>query len=403
MILRQYQTQASDAIMREFQESDSTLIVVPTGGGKTIIIADVIRRFHPQRAIVLAHREELIFQARQKIEAFTGFNCEIEMADFTAAANLWQLPEVIISTVQTQNSGTTKKRMTRFNPNDFGLLVIDEAHHCTANSYRAVIDYYKSNPDLRVLGVTATPDRTDEEALGQVFKTVAFDYEILDAIHDGYLVPVEQQLVSISGLDFSNVRTTAGDLNGADLAAVMEQEEMMQGVASASIEIVGNRRAVVFTSSVKHAETISSIFNRHRNGMCEWVCGTTPKEERRRILDDFQNGRVQVVANCAVLTEGFDNTGVEVIIMARPTKSRSLYAQMAGRAMRPLPGVIDGLEAASADERKSAIATSAKSSCKIIDFVGNSGRHKLMTTADILGGNVSEEAIEKALEGARKE
>jgi superfamily II DNA or RNA helicase len=276
---------------------------------------------------------------------------------------------------------------------------VDEGHHSTSASYRRVLDWYTAgNPDLRVLGVTATPDRADEEALGQVYETVALDYEIEDAIRDGWLVPVTQQMVHVEGLDFSGCRTTAGDLNGADLAKVMEYEENLHRVVAPAIEIAGSRRTLVFASSVDHAERMAEMFNRHRTGMAAWVCGKTPRDDRRRILADFANGRVQVVCNCGVLTEGFDNPGVEVVIMARPTKSRSLYAQMAGRATRPADAIAHDLNThESAEARRALIEASCKPSCLIVDFVGNSGRHKLMTSVDILGGRVSEEVRELAL------
>jgi type I site-specific restriction endonuclease len=171
-------------------------------------------------------------------------------------------------------------------------------------------------------------------------------------------------------------------------------------VAGSSIQIIGTRRTIVFTVSVKQAEVLCNIFNRHRQGMAEWVCGTTNKDDRKEMLQRFQDGQVQVVCNCGVLTEGFDNPGVEVIVMARPTKSRALYAQMAGRATRPLTGLVDGLE--SAEARKAAILASNKPSALIIDFVGNSGRHKLMTTADILGGKVDDDVLERAVAAAKR-
>ena len=144
------------------------------------------------------------------------------------------------------------------------------------------------------------------------------------------------------------IRTTAGDLNGGDLAAVLEAERNLQPMASASVAIIGTRRVLVFTASVKAAEMTAEILNRHRSGMAAWVCGQTDREERRRILAKFAEGQVQVVCNCGVLTEGFDDPGVEVVIMGRPTKSRSLYSQMVGRSTRPLPGVVDGPETAEA-------------------------------------------------------
>lgn len=403
MTLRDYQQKASDAVYREWREVDSTLVVKPTGTGKTVVISDICRRAFPRRTMVLAHREELIWQARDKIERFARLRCDVEMGDYRAngEGGLFGRPQVIISTIQTQCAGGDGGgRMGKFDPQQFGVVVIDEAHHATSPSYRRVINYYRSNPNLKVVGFTATPDRADEEALGQVFQTVAFDYEILDAIHDGWLVPIEQQMVTVAGLDFSGIRTTAGDLNGADLAAVMEAEKVAHEIASSSIDIIASKRALVFTSSVKHAEMTAEIFNRHRGGMAAWVCGKTDKDQRRQILADFAAGKLQVVCNCGVLTEGFDDAGVEVVIMGRPTKSRALYAQMAGRTTRPLPGTVDGVE--SPEARRAAIAASGKPTALIVDFVGNSGRHKLMTTADILSGNVSDEAIERAVTKAKK-
>ena len=401
MKLRPYQSAAAEAIFKEWQENDSTLVVMPTGGGKTILFADVIRRVFPRRALVLAHREELIFQAKDKIQRVTGLSTDVEMGDYRADGGLFEQARVVVSTIQTQCSGGDGGgRMAKFDPQRFGLLIIDEAHHATSPSYRRVIDYYRTNPALKVLGVTATPDRADEEALGQVFQSVAFDYEVHDAINDGWLVPVEQQMVHVHGLDYSSIRTTAGDLNGGDLAAVMEAEKNLQQMASASLSIIGQRRALVFTASVKAAELTAEIFNRHRPNMAAWVCGKTDKEERRTTLADFAAGKIQVVCNCGVLTEGFDDPGVEVVIMGRPTKSRSLYSQMVGRSTRPLPGVVDGPDTAEA--RKVAIAASAKPSCLVVDFVGNAGKHKLVTSADILGGKVSEEAMELAVARAIK-
>jgi superfamily II DNA or RNA helicase len=401
MNLRPYQAAASNAIFAEWRENNSTLVVMPTGGGKTVLFADVIRRVFPRRALVLAHREELIFQARDKIQRVTGLHADVEMGEYKSESGLFDAARVVVSTIQTQCSGGDGGgRMAKFDPARFGVLIIDEAHHATSPSYRRVIDYYRSNPALKILGVTATPDRADEEALGQVFQSVAFDYEVLDAIHDGWLVPIEQMMVHVEGLDYSSIRTTAGDLNGGDLAAVLEAEKNLQQIAAASLEIIGQRRALVFAASVKAAETTAEIFNRHRAGMASWVCGKTDKDERRKVLGAFAAGKLQVVCNCGVLTEGFDDPGVEVVIMGRPTKSRSLYSQMVGRSTRPLPGVVDGPETAEA--RRAAIASSKKPSCLVVDFVGNSGKHKLVTSADILGGAVCEEAIERAVAVAKK-
>lgn len=398
---REFQRHAESAVFAEWEDVQSTLVVMPTGTGKTVLASNIIKHFPPKRTLFLAHREELIFQAAKTIRNHAYLGVDIEMADLWAGDTLWDA-DVIVSTIQTQIAGKKNhERMTRFDPSHFGLVVVDEAHRVTASSYRRVLSHYKQNPDLKILCLTATPDRADEEALGQMIDSVAFDYEIVDAINDGWLVPIEQQMVFVEGLDFSKVKTQGNDLSASDLAAVMEAEKNLQGVAASSIEIIGDRRTLVFTAGVKQAEMLCEIFNRHREDMAGWVCGTTPKDQRRDLLNRFADGRTQVVVNCNCLSEGFDNPGVEVVIQARPTKSRSLYAQQAGRSTRPLAGCVDDL--GSAEERRAAIAASAKPSCLIVDFVGNAGRHKLMTTADILGGKVSPEAMERAVAKAKAE
>jgi len=404
MKLRKYQAKAADRIFQEWESVRSTLVVIPTGGGKTILAAEIVKRTFPGRVLFLAHREELIHQACDKITGYTSLSCGIEMAGYKIDERntLWYMKDpVIVSSIQTQNAGGSGQgRMSKFSPNEFSVAIVDEAHHATAESYIRVLDYYKSNPKLKILGITATPDRADEEALGRVYESVAFDYEISDAINDGWLVPITQRMVSVADLDYSQCRTTAEDLNGADLAAILEEEKALHGIASPTIEILGNRRAIVFASSVKQAERLAEIFNRHRPDMAAWVCGKTLKDTRRRILADFAAGKVQIVVNVGVLTEGFDDPGVEVIVMGRPTKSRSLYSQMAGRATRPLPGIVDGIDGA--EERREAIAESRKPCCEIIDFCGNSGRHKLICSADILGGKYSDEAVEIARDEIRR-
>ena len=407
MNLRPYQSAASNAIFQEWQTVNATLAVMATGLGKTVLAADLARRMFPRRTLFLAHRRELIHQAADKITRATGLRCEIEMGDLRAAEHsLFSRAPVIVSSIQTQCAGGDGGgRMAKFDPARFGCVILDECHHATSSQWQRVINYFRTNPNLKICGITATPDRADEAALGQVFQSVAFEYEILDGIKDGWLVPVSQQLVHVAGLDFSGIRTTAGDLNGGDLASVMEAEKIMQQVASSSIEIIGSKRALAFTQSVKQAEMLAEIFNRNRAGSAAWICGKTPHDKRKIILSDYAHGRVQILCNCGITTEGWDDPandmqGVQVCIMAKPTKSRSLYTQMAGRVIRPLPNTVDGFDLV--EDRKLSVASSAKPSCLVVDFVGNSGRHKLMTTADILGGKVSDEAVEIAVRNAKK-
>lgn len=328
MNLRDYQNNSADSIEQEWQVFDSTLAVLATGMGKTLLMAEIIRRrAHLGRAVVIAHREELIMQAREKIEAFSGIHCEIEMADQVASPGMNHDMPVVIATIQTLVSGRNRARMERFNPMDFATVLCDECHHFVSETNMRALAHFRKNPAIKILGVTATPDRKDESALGQIFQSVATNIGILEGIETGWLVPVSQQMVTIEGLDFSSARTTAGDLNSADLAAIMEAEQVLHGLCSSAIEICGTRQTIVFTSSVKHAEAACNIFNRHKQGCAEWICGTTPKEHRRKIMGNMHSGKTQFLCNVGIATEGFDCPSVEVIVMGRPTKSRSLYAQ----------------------------------------------------------------------------
>jgi superfamily II DNA or RNA helicase len=400
--LRDYQDRAVAAVEGAWAAgSVATLIVLPTGTGKTVTFAELIGRSlaaHPDdRSIVVVHREELVWQAVDKIRRVTGVEPAVEMADYRADAGgpMYGEPPVVVATVQTLIAGRQGPRMARFDPRRFRRLILDECHHGTAATWRRVVRHFvDGNPALRVLGVTATPDRADEQALGLVFDSVAFEYALPDAIRDGWLVPIRQQLVTVEGLDLSRVSTAGGDLNGAELAEVMEAESILHQVASPTVELCGDRRALVFAASVAGAERLAEILNRHRPDSADWVCGATPRDDRRRRLAAFADGRLRVMVNVGVLTEGFDDPGVEVVVMARPTKSRCLYAQMAGRGTRPLAGIVDRYD--DADDRRMAIAESAKPWLEVIDFAGNSGRHKLVTTADILGGNYDDDVLDRA-------
>lgn len=407
MKLRPYQTHAIDAVMRELEDNQSTLVVMPTGTGKTVLFAHIIERWKNGRAMVLAHREELIYQAASKIQSITGEEPDIEMADRRADSSIWKTSRVVVSSIQTQISGTPA-RMTRFAPGEFGLVIIDEAHHATAESYRKVIAHYSQNPRTKIVGVTATPDRADEQALGRVFDSVAFVYEITDAINDGYLVPIQQRSVTISGLDYSGARTTAGDLNQADVAKAQSSERVLHEVAHPIVELAGNRKTIVFATpgdskegDFKISERLTEIINRHKPESARRVSMDTPKDLRRQMLLDYSEGRFQFLVNVGVLTEGFDEPGIEVVAITRPTKSRALFAQMIGRGTRPLPGIVDGIE--HSDVRRHLIGQSKKPFVEVLDFEGNSGRHKLVHTADVLGGNYEDEVVQRATKRAKED
>ncbi len=399
MKLRPYQYRAVCDTLMALEASKSALVVMPTGTGKTVVFGHIIAgRLDRGRAMVLAHREELLDQAAEKVERICGAHCEAEIGDRWAleSSSLYrERSPVVVSTIQTQVAGRKGAgRMSRFDAAEFGTIIVDEAHHGTADTYRRVLDYYTSrNPACRVVGVTATPDRHDEAALGQIFDCVSFSYSILDAIQDGWLVDIDQQYVTIDALDYSQCRVTAGDLNGGDLAQLMEEERHLQGVASSTLELCAGRTTLVFASSVNHARRLTEIFNR-RGDVARLLTGKTPYDERRLMLEAYRNGEFPILVNVGVATEGFDIPGVEVVSVARPTLSRALYAQMIGRGTRPVDGLVDRFD--SADERRTAIQESPKPRLLVIDYVGNSGKHKLVHAADILGGQSSDRAIAEA-------
>lgn len=419
---RPYQVEAIDSVFDEFTRVSSTLIVEPTGTGKTVIFAEIIRRMteHGGRALVVAHRYELIQQAYGTLKQIVGNTPDIEMAD-QRADNPYEYRHdgpatVVIASVQTLNARHGEgKRMERFDATDFKILVIDEAHHAVAASYRAIIDWYQaSNPDGKILGVTATPDRADEAALGRVFDSVAHDYEINQAIDDGWLVPIDQEFVTVRDLDFSKCDKIGGDFNQGHLdQAIMSNEKILHEIASASVEIAQGRKILFFATSVAAAIRMCEIINRYGTnnpfdftpGVAMWVSGETPKWERRQKIDAYRSGKYQYMCNVGIATEGFDVDDIDVIAMGRPTMSRALYAQMVGRGTRPRKEIVPGLNAAeesvevfdAATIRRQMIAQSPKPNLLVIDFVGNSGKHHLMSTADILGGEYDDVVKERAV------
>lgn len=430
MNLRPYQIEDVEAVIRGWETHRALLGIAATGMGKTVIGCHVAKH-RAGRVKWLAHREELIFQAARSIQKVIGDDVDIEMGELRAAeSGFGGKSRVVVSSIQTQNAGRRNARMTRFDPFEFSTLIIDEAHHAAAASYKQVIGYYRQNPDLVVLGLTATPNRHDERALlGPIFDAVVFRRDILYGIDNGWLVPVLARPVHVGTLDLSAVRTSAGDLNGADLAEVLEYEKTLLGMAVPTIEIacgvpqgtiqrllaeaieIGidparyvrehlaiymHRRAktLVFAATVRHAERFCEILNRYMPGSACVVSGKTERDKRRRIFSDFATRRFQYLVNVGVTTEGFDDPGIEIVVMGRPTCSETIYTQIFGRATRPLAGVVDRPDLSdSAEMRKAAIQESDKPRAEVIDFVGNTGRHRLISTADVLRGEADDEEV----------
>lgn len=389
-MLRPYQSSAINEIKASHDVGHRCLAVMATGTGKTHVFVEYLPNCQG-RAMIIANREELVHQAHQKVVA-TGSSCDIEQANYWSDEfGMFKAPAVVAS-IQSLNASWTnkyrekKRRFERFDWKGFGLIVVDEAHHCVSESYKRVLRHaLRENPNIKILGVTATPDRLDKKAMGTVFTDVAYRYEIDAAMHDGWLVPVKQKMIHVESLDFTDIRTTAGDFNGGELARLMEYEKNLHAVAVPTMEAAAGRPTLIFASSVKQSERIAEIINRQSPGSARSVDGKMDRGERRQLLKDFEAGKFSYLCNCQIATEGWDCPKVEYIAIARPTKSRALYTQMVGRGTRILPKVVDGLE--DAEHRRAAISGSDKPCCHVLDFVGNSGQHRLICTADILAGD----------------
>ncbi|MHB1952005.1 MAG: DEAD/DEAH box helicase [Acidiferrobacteraceae bacterium] len=394
---RDYQVECVRRVFECLQSCRSVLVVMATGTGKTVVAADIALRWPDAgRVLFIAHRCELIDQGAGTIGAHLDEECGIEMGTLSESRRGRRLggsSRVLVASVQTVSR---TNRLRGLDPNDFGLVIFDECHHCQADTWKKVLGWFQQNRQCRFLGITATPDRADKVLLGEVFEETAFTMDILNGIEEGWLVPIHQRYVVVEGLDFSQCRTVAGDLNAQDLARAMgadddsededaearrEHQKMLHAVADPTIREANGRQGIVFCVNIDHAERMAVVF-RGYGVTAECVTKRTPNEMRKHHITEFKAGRLQFLVGCAVFTEGFDAPTASVIAVARPTKSRSLYTQCVGRGTRPDP---EAVKFATPEERREAIARSSKPCCTVLDFVGNSGRHALISTADILG------------------
>jgi superfamily II DNA or RNA helicase len=375
VILRDYQRAALDGARAQIRAGKKrVLIVLPTGTGKTVVFAEAIRLACAKggKALVLAHRTELLEQARKKLRAVDpGLRVEIEQAGARASSGA----DVVVASVQSLKG----PRLARWAPDAFALLIVDEAHHATAASYRAILEHFA---DATVVGVTATPDRADETKLGEVFDALAYELSMQRAIADGYLVPLKLRTVRVDALDMRHVKTARGDFVERDLVAALEGDEVLLEIAGPLPELAGARRTIVFIAGVKNAHRLATLLNERtgRPGCAAALDGTTDPALRAHTLWRFERGEFQFLVNVGLFTEGFDSPSIACVAVARPTLSRALFSQMIGRGTRPLAGVIDA-----AEDRVAAIASSSKPDLLVVDFTTSTAKHRLVTPLDVLG------------------
>ena len=349
--LRPYQQQARDRIHAEWDAGHTrTLLVLPTGTGKTIVFASVaadqVRA--GDRVLILAHRGELLEQAADKLQRSTGLVSAVEKAESTCLDSWFR---VVVGSVQTLQRPA---RLERFPRDYFGTIIIDEAHHAITDGYRRILDYFSG---AKVLGVTATPDRGDMRNLGEVFDSLAFEYKLTDAIKEGYLCKIMAQTIPLQ-LDITSVTMSGGDYAVGDLGTALDP--YLEQIAAEMARRCKSRKAVVFLPLIKTSQKFRDLLNTYGFRAAE-VNGQS--DDRRQVLADFDAGKYNVLCNSMLLTEGWDCPSVDCVVVLRPTKVRSLYSQMVGRGTRLSPGKTDLL---------------------LLDFLWMTDKHELCRPADLV-------------------
>lgn len=351
--LRPYQEEALEAIRGEFARGKrSTLLVLPTGTGKTVTFGNVARRTMERggKALILAHRGELIDQAANTLDAI-GVEAAIEKAD-QYARQLFE-PGCVIATVQTMRG----KRLESWDPNHFRVIITDEAHHATADSYQRIYRHFRG---ARHLGVTATADRADEDSLSDVFESVAYELSLWDAMTAPDPGPFLCRLKVVQcdvKIDLRGIKTSGGDFDVHELERRISP--LMGTLANAVRQEVGRRPTLVFTPDVGSAQAMATALQ-SMGLSADWISGDdVNRADKIRAL---KAGETQILCNCMLLTEGFDCPSIAAIVLCRPTKSRPLYAQMVGRGTRIHPG---------------------KSDCLIIDFDYLTTKHDLVKPVEL--------------------
>lgn len=361
MELRPYQEEARQKVQEEWESGKKrTLLVLPTGTGKTIVFSKIIedRVRKGERVLVIAHRGELLEQASDKLYKSTGLKTATEKAEQTSLGSFYR---VVVGSVQTMQR---EKRLNQFPPEYFDTIVIDEAHHAISDGYQRVLQHFE---DANVLGVTATPDRGDMRNLGSYFESLAYEYSLPEAIKSGYLNPIKALTIPLK-LDLSNVKQQAGDFSTKDLGTALDP--YLEQIAEEMKKQCFDRKTVVFLPLVKTSQKFRDILNQHGFKAAE-VNGESG--DREQVLKDYEEGKYNVLCNSMLLTEGWDCPSVDCVIVLRPTKVRALYSQMVGRGTRLAPG---------------------KKELLLLDFLWHTERHELCHPANLIA---TDEAVAKKM------
>lgn len=309
------------------------IVVAPTGSGKTVIGSEMIRRERERDGQVLfvAHRRELITQAQNKLFRFAEIDSGLILAGFSPRVG----EPVQIGSVQSFNARIVNGRGAEKPPAT--LVIVDEAHHVRAATYQRILALY---PDALIVGLTATPCRGDGRGLGNVFEQMILAPPVAELIAGRFLVPT--RVFAPTRPNLKGVHVRHGDYVEGELEKAMDKPELVGDVVEHWHKLSRRRPTIVFASGVGHSVHLRDEFRRS-NVLAEHIDGSTPLGERDAILAKLAHGKIEVVTNCMVLTEGFDEPNVSCVSLARPTKSMGLYRQMVGRVLRTAPGKTDAI------------------------------------------------------------
>ena len=359
---REYQTESLEAV-QDFRANGITrqLICLPTGTGKTVVFALLAKEINV-RTLVIAHTRELIDQAVEKFKVvWPDVDIGIvkgDQDDINA--------QVVVASIQTASKD---KRLARLKKEGFGLMIIDEAHHSTAASYHKVIEelgFFTGSPDKLLVGVTATPKRSDGVGLSRIFQEIAFERSMPTMIRSGYLSQLLGKQV-LTKIDLSDVADRKGDFISSQLSKVVNIPERNELIVENYIEFAFERKkSLAFCVDVKHAQDLADSFQ-GKGISAKAIYGAMSPEDRLETLKGFSEGKYKVLTNCQILTEGFDEPSIDCIVLARPTKSGTLFAQMVGRGTRKFP---------------------LKKDCLVLDFTDNASKHSLCSFRNTLDGAV---------------
>ena len=366
MEIRPYQQDALSAISTEYDKgTHRQLLVMATGTGKTICfskIPEVFKDRLPGQTLILAHTEELVEQNRKKLqEANPTLKVGKEMAGGYADESNDDIISASVQTLGRLNSS----RALRFNWSGIDKLIVDEAHHSVSDAYGRVFDYagvLRSDANKLLLGVTATSQRPDGRALSDVFEKIPFVYSIRQAITDKWLVPIKGFRVT-TDTDLSGVEQSHGDFVLSQLSKAVDTPARNRHIVTEWKKLAGSRKTVCFTINIDHAVNLAKEFE-SQGVSAKAVWGDDPDREEK--LRGHQNGEIQVLCNCSVLTEGYDDPSISCIILARPTASGVLYVQMVGRGTRLSPAT-------------------GKKDLIVLDVVDASIGHSLITLPTLMG------------------